>query len=323
MPSADETPLSKSTLYQALPTPGDGRKKKKISDPNASAQSEYALIDFLHQLSANYGKGQDANGGSSSSPSFGAYLMTGKRAVTRSEFAEKLQGRALTLVGGGFSKNTAVSSASAIANKNRASDRWNLRGRKRKRMSASNSNNNTLLVNSSSVMDTDKNDVAKALERTETATDQMEFLNHINTLWNEYASKILLLKPYFGGKEDEVTKASIPQLDRSMAHRVEWVGAKIRVESCQAYPSYVGRMGIVLAITRNTWCIIFCTDQELATLKEDKTTQNRDGHATKVLKAKYLPKQGSSLSALVNTSNSEDSTKSSAHIAITLNLEST
>lgn len=59
------------------------------------------------------------------------------------------------------------------------------------------------------------------------------------------------------GVSDRFETVSI-SMDRSMARNTEWVGALVRIYECRSASSYIGRLGITLAVTQRMWLIRFC-----------------------------------------------------------------
>lgn len=242
--TSSNTPLSKTAVYQELPTPvADGKPLKHASNPNAilAGRKEAALAEFLeHASQYNFQI-------SKRSRHKKRHNHVGNRPLSKSEYLQYLKGRALTLVGGGFHASEAKVQSKSKKSNYANSSKWT-GSRKRQRPSQ---------------------DGAQTKSAT-SIPNTVEFLKHINQLWNDYARSVLL-RPNATTSTDNSW-----QLVHSAIAQLEWVGACVRIEHCPAYRHLTGRSGIVVAVTQCTWCIKFAGKEEIMMKDEGLTT----GHAT-------------------------------------------
>jgi len=339
-----------------------GNKKKKRSNPACiTGRDEARLLDFLQHLSANYGKNPGTTSSGTTTTKTG-YDNTGKRAIPRRDYASKLQGKALTLVGGGFHKAAAVGGRPNKPNQTTTSRRWNPFPRKRAAAppppvspergrppsqrprtddqdDKKRSNNTNQATNDKEWIQNDTNDTADStatttmttttnpsLHSSNDATSSVNnngdpkkmvplFLNQLQGQFNAYATRLLLRR---GGKNNNNnnnnTGAGQCQpftLHRPAVCRVEWVGARIRIRACPSHRSYVGRHGIVIAVTQGTWCVVFLSSS-MPPSKDDDGDDNNDpwtltqsqfvsssSKKNTLWKPKYVPKRGTVVSVLL------------------------
>jgi RNase P/RNase MRP subunit p29 len=172
---------------------------------------------------------------------------------------ERIRQRALTLVGGGI--NSSMTSKQNSNNKRRSSRHYEeLSNRQRKKRF--------------------QQIQAKDLNRTKQQEDEKVFdtLLKVNRKWNDYVRKLArvdqLLLLLQGEDPIKIVSSRLAQL--------ELVGAFVKLITCQAHKEWVGKEGMVVETTTNTW--------RLAIMKvSDRQTQKQQ---PKVL---VVPKKGSRL----------------------------
>lgn len=96
------------------------------------------------------------------------------------------------------------------------------------------------------------------------------YLEKLNKLWNEYASKVI--------KEKAQVAPAI--------NEIEWVGALVRIDSCPAFRDWQGCQGFVVHHTNKSWHV--CT--------KGWTQNTKKKEVNKLL---YLPKTTTSLTVMI------------------------
>lgn len=98
------------------------------------------------------------------------------------------------------------------------------------------------------------------------------FLDYLNQLWNEYASKVL--------REKTEMKPAI--------NSMEWIGALVRIDACPAFRDWRGYQGIVVHHTEKSWHVCI----------RGKTRSKKKKDVNKLL---FLPKATTTLTVLILT----------------------
>jgi RNase P/RNase MRP subunit p29 len=174
---------------------------------------------------------------------------------------ERIRQRALTLVvGGGINSSMTSTGGKQNSNNKRSSSRHyeELSNRQRKK--------------------TFQQIQAKDLNRTKQQEDEKVFdtLLKVNRKWNDYVRKLARVDQLLLQDEDPIKTVS------SRLAQLEVVGAFVKLITCQAHKEWVGKEGMVVETTTNTW--------RLAIMKvSDRQTQKQQ---PKVL---VVPKKGSRL----------------------------
>jgi RNase P/RNase MRP subunit p29 len=219
---SESSTLSRSSLYAPLSAYQSGTLK--IPNRTAKSQSEAALVDWLLHISADYHK--------SCRP--GDPRNTGNRCMTKSDVREKMLHRTLNLGSKDYAASLGGSSRHVTAKPPCASKK---RSRKRKRSSK------TVLV----------------LED-RSAESQAAFLHELNELWTNYMHKFVRTTsaPLSSDESGSITNemGRIVDVIRKCAEQLEWVGAEVRIEESLAYADWVGRRGILVAVTKNTIVLV-------------------------------------------------------------------
>jgi RNase P/RNase MRP subunit p29 len=172
---------------------------------------------------------------------------------------ERIRQRALTLVGGGI--NSSMTSKQNSNNKRRSSRHYEeLSNRQRKKRFQQ--------IHS------------KDLNRSKQQEDEKVFdtLLKVNRKWNDYVRKLARVDQLLLLQQDE----DPIKIVSSRLAQLELVGAFVELITCQAHKEWVGKEGMVVETTTNTW--------RLAIMKvSDRQTQKQQ---PKVL---VVPKKGSRL----------------------------
>lgn len=134
---------------------------------------------------------------------------------------ERIQQRALTLVGGGIKSTSKKATARSSTQKQHP-----LSNRQRKKQIRNGTNN-------------DKKE------------ETFHLLLQLNTKWNDYVRKLV--------SKEELSDTSA--LSRKLASHLELVGAFVRITKCCAHKQWVGREGMIVGTTVNTWRIAWIPRQ--------------------------------------------------------------
>jgi hypothetical protein len=127
----------------------------------------------------------------------------------------------------------------------------------------------------------------KATKWTDLSSTQLGFVQKLNICWNDYVWKILKCT-----RGINIPVASLNALKQA---RLEWMGARVRVESCMSNPSWCKRRGIVVQITKETWVVAL--DQSLPSSEGVSTKVNET--SIRGAQTIILPKRGTALVALL------------------------
>jgi hypothetical protein len=152
-----------------------------------------------------------------------------------------------------------------------------------------------------------------------------DFLQKLNQQWNTYMVNLLWKT---SNQKDHPHPSQQPQMDvtddvlaksfsfiSDRACSIEWIGAKVRVDQCQAMQSKVGLVGILVAQTSRTWrvapLISLVADAGAAAAATEHNTDRKRKTKTNFSKEKKkrrksdstttttIPKQGTHLTAMV------------------------
>lgn len=205
------------------------------------------MVSFLHSVSCDYHRNRAG---------VGEAKNNGSRPMSSSDAEEKIRQRAVALLGGGI--NTAVSTT-----------KKQVRPKKRRHRSWE-----------------EKKDVLEKFSSRWLATgsdDVVSFLQKLNAAWNQYVCKLLLNdKELREGKA--LTDVSLQQIEgrlvslmqtgidgkktnhgirgstrseacESSNRPFEMIGSHIQIKCCNAHRSWIGRFGVVVGETTNTYRI--------------------------------------------------------------------
>ena len=169
----------------------------------------------------------------------------GSKSLSLQEVEERIKQRALTLVGGGIN-------SSLSKQKPRQERRTSLSNRKRKRILQSR---------------------ASTSSGAPKENDTFQRLLTINEKWNDYVRKLV----------HDVDSCPLDSMERRLSSRLfnmELAGAFVRITECSAHKAWVGKEGIVLGTTANTWRLVVVAA----------------GNHQRLRKVLVVPKRGSQLS---------------------------
>ena len=86
------------------------------------------------------------------------------------------------------------------------------------------------------------------------STHGHDALLRLNDMWNAYIFQLLGLEPTTEGAKKTIGKRSAAQLS-TLLSTAELIGAFVKIDRCDSSKSYVGKEGIVVGCTANTWRI--------------------------------------------------------------------
>mmetsp|Transcript_18879 Transcript_18879/g.39698 ORF Transcript_18879/g.39698 Transcript_18879/m.39698 type:complete len:420 (+) Transcript_18879:159-1418(+) len=218
----------------------------KSSVPKALQES--SLMSILHSISCDYHRNRAGVNDAKNN---------GSRPLSLSDVEEKIRQRAVTLIGGGV--NTSISI-----------NKKPLRSKKRRQRSWE-----------------EKKDVlekfASSSEATTESGDVISFLQRLNAAWNEYIWKLLskdksfnesqsmagsslkeiqgqlvsLTRTVIGTKKKNHSSSGSTRREKEgiACGTFELIGSHIQIKSCNSHRSWIGRFGVVIGETKNTYRI--------------------------------------------------------------------
>jgi hypothetical protein len=264
--------LSRTSLYTSMAAYNNTKgvepsehMRNQLSTPKSIQES--TLTEMWRQVSADFHRGTTAASSSSAAvrrgrgggaQSIGTFSNHGARPVTSQDIEETLRHRAITLVGGGFHKKPPKPLASSAS-------------RRPKRTTTGKN-----LIRSSVVVPAD------------VYQSQMVFLLRLHRAWIQHAWEIL----------DGTSAATVQRRLASLPNQnsMEWIGSRVRIDECGAQPSRIGRVGIFVAHTANTWRVVPVPDDFE---KPTDTFEKNDEPTTVRLQTFVLPKEATTLSVLL------------------------
>jgi hypothetical protein len=300
---------------------------------------EVSLVAFLHTVSCDYHR--NGNGRNDAK-------NNGSRPLGKNDIEGRIRQRAVTLIGGGINSSIIPTNktfqerklSSSNTNKKRRQRSWEeiepILLKKKINMNTNTKNNN------SNKQSNDFNDV-------------ILFLQGLNVAWNEYIWKVISNPPSSNNKkpidknnnDDEVLvqdlhvpplkeiEYQLIALTRRNTNRInnninnnssyrplELIGSHVRIESCNSHRSWIGRFGILIGETTNTYKIAgYCSantkkGRRKNRKKREYTKESSDvisssiTNASDVVKEDHednddeveiflLPKRGSSMALIV------------------------
>jgi len=176
---------------------------------------------------------------------------------------ERIRQRALTLVGGGI--NSSMTGKQNKRKQQRHHEELSNRQRKR-------------ILKEAKEKRQEEDSKKKSKEQDEKA---FSFLLQINQKWNIYIRKLAGVEKLMVDDDAVLTDSSRKALSSRLA-QVELVGAFVKIIECKAHKEWVGKEGVVVVTTTNTW--------RLAIMKVSVDLQQKQ--RPKVL---VVPKHGSQL----------------------------
>ena len=153
----------------------------------------------------------------------------GQQQLSLQNVEERIQQRALTLVGGGTTSKSSRKKQSKEENVIRNQQHL-LSNRQRKKF---------LMIRQQQQQHGTKNNDKKKKEET------FHLLLQLNARWNDYVRKLV----------NEGDLSNTIAMSRKLASHLELVGAFVRITKCSAHKQWVGREGMIVGMTVNTWRI--------------------------------------------------------------------
>ena len=108
------------------------------------------------------------------------------------------------------------------------------------------------------------------------------FLDALNSRWNTYIKKLI-------GAEDPASIAELAPGRLEEVSEVEWVGSRVRIESCSSHPCWKDRRGIMVENRPHVWVI--------ASTEREKPWKRRTPSSKRSPHALVVPKKGTVLVA--------------------------
>jgi hypothetical protein len=263
--------LSRSSLYTSMAAYNNTKgidpseyMRNQLATPKSIQES--TLTEMWRQVSADFHRGTPSSasslgvrlgrggGGGGGAKSIGTFSNHGARPVTAQDIDETLRHRAITLVGGGFHKKPSKTVTTSA------------RQRSKRTTTGKNSFRSSVVVPA---------DVYQS---------QMAFLRRLHRVWIQHAWEVL----------DGSSAAIVQQRLSTLPSRnsMEWIGSRVRIDECAAQPSRIGRVGVLVAHTTNTWRVVPVPDDF------DRCV---DAATTVRLRTFVLPKASTTLSVLLPT----------------------
>lgn len=223
---------------------------------------ESSLISFLQKVSNDFHR-YNSNAGDPKN--------NGSRPTSHGDVESKIKQRAVTLIGAGV--------ASSLTSDITAPEKR----RKRKRRSWSDVE--VTLRKQSQECDT----LPQRL-------DSPQFLQQLNTKWNEYISSALMLT------EATSEASSVASTFASQRAHLELIGAHVRIATCSQRRRMEGRYGVLVGETENAWQIAALQSKSETLAKE--TAGSDEPILKRTVDTLLLPKRGSCLILIIPTSTS-------------------
>ena len=218
----------------------------KSSVPKSLQES--SLMSILHSISCDYHRNRAGVNDAKNN---------GSRPLSLSDVEEKIRQRAVTLIGGGINTSIPVNKK-ALRSKKRRQRSWE-----------------------------EKKDVlekfASSSEATTESGDVISFLQRLNAAWNEYIWKLLSKDKTFNesqsvaefslkeikGRLVSLTRTGIGtkkknhsssgstrrEKEGTVCRPFELIGSHIQIKSCNSHRAWIGRFGVVIGETKNTYRI--------------------------------------------------------------------
>lgn len=260
----------------------------KSSVPKSIQES--ALVSMIHSMSCDYHRNLAGVGDAKNN---------GSRPLGLSDVEEKIRQRAVTLIGGGV--NTSISI-----------NRKPPKSKKRRKRSWEETKY-ILEKYSSSLSEPD---------------DVISFLQALNSSWNDYIHHLLLKGEKSKGKlgtadvlvqklENQLialTRKGIDNQEKSVNSRVlcntkkkendaccpfELIGSHVQVTSCDSHPYWIGRFGVLIGETTNTYRIA-----GFACRKNEKRSKKTKSKVSKAKESGGVPDIGEDVVIIVNVKDS-------------------
>lgn len=266
--------LSRTSLYTSMAAYNNTKgidpsdfMRKQLSTPKSIQES--TLTEMWRQVSGDFHRGTAASslgtgrrGGGAKS--IGTFSNHGARPVTAQDIEETLRHRAITLVGGGYNKKP----PKPLATSSR-------RGRPKRTTTGKKS------IRSSVVVPVD------------VYQTQMAFLRRLHHVWIQHAWEVL------DGRSASTVQQRLASLPRRDS--LEWIGSRVRIDECGPQPSRIGRVGILVAHTVNTWRVVPVPDDFDRATDTLQTNEPPPTTSTMRLETFVLPKDSTTLSVLLPT----------------------
>lgn len=133
----------------------------------------------------------------------------------------------------------------------------------------------------------------------------MDFLLQLNEKWNAYIDK--MVKTHIQDDASHVDNVGRLEWLSSTLARCELTGGYVQITKCSAHRQWIGKEGLVVGVTANTWRIALLQRHTTKTKKKDSEATVEEGPAlVKVSKVLVVPKQNSQLSFRVPLNETPD-----------------
>lgn len=262
------TSLSKNALYAPLNTYLNGSKRDNLHSVGSTLR-EKSLYHFLETVSAEF-HSPDSSLGIKNGES------NGGMGISARQVEQKLSQRALTLIKGGI-KTSLVKSTDELVDDTKGTANDSMGNRTsietaRKERSAKG------LVRLHGSVSNRKRKRARKEMTSKTIVAQPtcpEILHGLHQIWNKYIQNLLV-------DSSNNSKEAI-----SLLTSAELIGAIASVAKGRACRSYIGKIGFIVDITKNTW--------KLCVPKDGSTSTTEGINTCKEFKVIVVPKRGSTL----------------------------
>lgn len=242
---------------------------------------EKALIEFWHKVGVDYHRTATVKDPTNN----------GHRPISLSDMEERIRSRALTLIGGGINNSWGPSSNAAAGTLNTKATTKAPRLSRKQQLAYKRQRKNKHLMHFTT------NDEDGKMSR---------FLSDLNSLWNEYMVKLLQL-PSSGDYHVLVQDSTVwSHVTASITNETaQLVGAQVRIKSCRESPNWVGKIGIVVGRTKNTWNVMVEGPVGKGKGKRENQSKSKLNELTtdkgnwKGWRSLVVPKRGSEITLLV------------------------
>jgi hypothetical protein len=204
--------------------PADYMKQKSVVSKTIH---ESSLVSFIQVISQDYHR----NRATANEPK-----NNGCRPLSLPDMEERIRQRAVTIVGGGINSSIPISSTNILKKQYEI-----IKSKKRRQRSWEAVK--SILTTISSPEE----------EQNQQTSSDITFLKKLNSTWNQYMWKLLNLKSF-----DLVDAVVIKRQLSSILNddNLEFVGAHVQIESCTSQHSWIGRFGILIGETKNTYRMV-------------------------------------------------------------------
>lgn len=261
--------LSKNLLYAPLEAylqprqEGDDVGDKVDHDPSQymrrlskvpKSLHESSFVNFMQSVSYDYHRNR---------ATFADAKNNGSRPVSQSDMEDRIRQKAVTLMGGGINSYP------------RAATQQQTSKQRRRRKRPWETVQPILRASSAAIA---------------AGGDDTDFLQRLNAAWNGYIIKVLdlsfsrddlsirnrnltdLVSRKFAALRTTDVKAGTPAM--------ELVGAHVRIDECRSRPAWVGRFGVLIEETTNTWRVAGCRRRKRCKRPSKKSSNDPESVVT-------------------------------------------